>query len=75
MASILVPAQKRIVFEAGVQLAWDVFFGAFLHVLVPWAVEREFVQEFLRNMTEIEGGGNGTVVSGARVNEVGGNEL
>lgn len=61
IAFILIPAHKRIVFEAGVDLAWKVFWGAFLHVVVPWAMEKEFVQEFLRNVTETDPGVNTTV--------------
>lgn len=49
---ILVPAHKRIVFEEGVDLAWQLFFGAFLSVMMPWAMEKEFAQEFARSVTD-----------------------
>lgn len=74
VAFILIPAQKRIVFEAGASLAWVVFVGAFLHVLIPWLMSKELFQEFLRNITEPDLPQN-KVWGGTRFNESGIDEL
>lgn len=48
---IIVPASKRIVFTAGIELLWNVFFGAFLGVFIPWIMNVEFMQEIVKNVT------------------------
>lgn len=76
VAFILIPAHKRIVFEGGVDLAWNVFLGVSINVVVPWAVKTEFVQMVLRNMTENDLPQDGTTSGLAqRLDEVGVDEL
>lgn len=68
---ILFPAHQRIVFEAGVNLAWKAFFAAFIRLMVPWAAEREFVRQVLRNISE-DGLSN---ADSGRLASLGGDEL
>lgn len=65
---ILLPAQKRLVFEAGVGVAFSIFFGAFLHVIVPWAMSKQLVQDIMRNATEAEMMGSGNETLAREVN-------
>lgn len=39
LAFIIVPAHKRVVFEESMGLVWTIFYGAFMSVAFPWALE------------------------------------
>ena len=46
---LIVPAYKRIVFEAGMDLLWNAFFGAFLRIIIPWFMSIEGMRDAMIN--------------------------
>lgn len=51
VAFIAVPAYKRMVFVAGMACAWYAFALSFLRIAIPWIIQRDFIQEGMRNAT------------------------
>lgn len=49
---VVVPAHKRVVFEAGIYMVENVFVSAFFRLAIPWAIHTELVQQMLGNATE-----------------------
>jgi hypothetical protein len=69
-----VPASKRLVFKAGIEIVQAAFVAVFFRTIVPWIVKRKWAQEHLVRWTErrYEGlaltrgiGGNGRLAIGA----------
>ena len=48
----LVPVQHRLPFAAGMDLAVAVFLAAFMNVFVPWLMNKDMMQDIMRNVTE-----------------------
>ncbi|KAL1598637.1 hypothetical protein SLS60_007777 [Paraconiothyrium brasiliense] len=58
IAFVAIPAYKQIVFVAGADLACQIFFVTVVRQFASWAVQTEFAQELLRNVTEMVDGTN-----------------
>ncbi|KAE9373950.1 hypothetical protein N431DRAFT_439043 [Stipitochalara longipes BDJ] len=59
VALSIIPAHKRIVFVAGMDLAFWTFIGFFVNLVIPWFATTEFARDVVGNMTE--GLRNGTL--------------
>jgi hypothetical protein len=55
----IIPAHKRIIFVAGIDLAFWTFIGFFVNLVIPWFATTEFARSIVGNMTE--GIRNGTL--------------
>lgn len=69
VALSIIPAHKRIVFVAGIDLAFWTFIGFFVNLVIPWFATTEFARSIVGNVTE--GMRNGTFNASPRF----GNEL
>ena len=69
VALSIIPAHKRIVFVAGIDLAFWTFIGFFVNLIISWFATTEFARSIVGNMTE--GMRNGTLNARPRL----GNEL
>lgn len=49
---IVVPATKRLVFQASISTAESVFINAFLRLVIPWLISTTMMQEMMANITE-----------------------
>jgi len=69
---LIVPATKRLVFQAAIKVLRNLFTCTFLRLAIPWAVNTRFAQEMLRRSTEAMmknqqtgfGGMNGRLIGG-----------
>lgn len=52
IAMAVIPAQKRLVFLAAMDLAFCTFIGLFANLVIPWVAKTEFARTVLGNMTE-----------------------
>lgn len=52
VALIIIPAHKRIVFVAGIDLTLWTFIGCFVNLVIPWFATTELAQMIVGNMTE-----------------------
>jgi hypothetical protein len=59
VALSIIPAHKRIVFVAGIDLTFWTFIGFFVNLVIPWFATTEFARNIVGNM--MEGIRNGTL--------------
>jgi len=52
VAFIVIPAHKRIVFVAGIDLAFWTFIGLFFNLVIPWFATTGFARDIVGNMTQ-----------------------
>lgn len=72
---VIVPARKRVVFEAGVGAAEAIFLSAFIRLAIPWAMSTNAVQLFLTKFAEdlngaFSGGDAAAVMEGRLIDEL-----
>ena len=61
VALSIIPAHKRIVFVAGIDLTFWTFIGFFVNLVIPWFANTELIRTVIGNMTE--GLRNGTLTA------------